>query len=85
MKLLMNKSKIYMIISIFILVLSISGSLAWYVWKSTNNTYVSLGVCTPQISFIGGTTLNGNDLMPTLSREKGLKKPYIPIKTSKPE
>ena len=31
-------------------------------------------MCAPQISFIGGTTLNGNNLKPVTDREQGLKK-----------
>ena len=47
----MNKYKIYMVISIIILIISIGTSLAWYVWSSTNNALVNLDVCTPTISF----------------------------------
>lgn len=69
----MNKYKLYMIVSICVLVISIGGSLAWYIWSSSN-TYISLNMCAPQISFIGGTTLNGNNLKPVTDREQGLKK-----------
>ena len=48
----MNKYKLFMIVSICVLVLSIVGSFAWYVWVSSN-TSISFNVCAPQISFIG--------------------------------
>ena len=70
----MNKSKVFMIISIIVLILSIGGSLAWYSWVSTNNTSVSLGFCIPEISFIGGDTLNGNGLVPVTDKENGIRK-----------
>lgn len=70
----MNKYKLYMIVSIMILVVSITGTVAWYTWSSTDNTSVSLGMCTPEISFIGGTTLNGERLKPVTDRSNGLKK-----------
>ena len=49
----MNKYKLYMIVSLIILFMSITGSLAWYTWASENNTSVSLGMCDTEISFIG--------------------------------
>ena len=67
----MNKYKIYMIISIIILIISIGTSLAWYVWSSTNNALVNLDVCTPTISFAGGSTINGIDIVPVLNKEDG--------------
>ena len=70
----MNKYKIYMIISIIILIISIGTSLAWYVWSSTNNALVNLDVCTPTISFVGGDTLNGTDIIPITNREEGTTK-----------
>ncbi|MBQ8192942.1 MAG: BspA family leucine-rich repeat surface protein [Bacilli bacterium] len=70
----MKKNKLYIIISFIVLILSISGSFAWYLWDSTTNTDVSLGICVPEISFIGGETLQGKDLVPTEDRNKGLTK-----------
>ncbi len=70
----MNKYKIYMIVSIIILIISIGTSLAWYVWSSTDNALVNIEVCTPKISFIGGETLNGSNIKPILDREKAIKK-----------
>ncbi len=70
----MNKAKLYMLICISILVFSISGSLAWVIWRSTTNAIVKLEVCAPTITFVGDATINGENLSPTTSREKALKK-----------
>ena len=70
----MNKYKLYMIISLIILFMSITGSIAWYTWASINNTSVSLGMCAPEISFVGGTTLNGEGLEPVVDKSKVLNK-----------
>ena len=70
----MNKYKLYMIVSIIILIMSIGGSFAWYTWESTNNISANLGFCVPEVSFIGGTTLNGEGLVPVTDKNKGLKK-----------
>ena len=67
----MNKYKLYMILGIIVLVLSVSSSFAYYVWKSTSNTVVSLNVCTPTITFAGGSTINGVDIVPVLTKEEG--------------
>ena len=67
----MNKYKLYMILGIIVLVLSVSSSFAYYVWKSTSNTVVSLNVCTPTITFAGGSTINGVDMIPVLTKEEG--------------
>lgn len=70
----MKKHKLFMIISVVILIISIGGSLAWYTWASSENSFVSLGMCVPEISFIGGTTLYGDGLKPVTDKSKGLKK-----------
>ena len=67
----MNKYKLYMILGIVVLVLSVSSSFAYYVWKSTSNALVSLNVCTPTITFAGGSTINGIDMIPVLTKEEG--------------
>jgi len=67
----MNKYKLYMILGIIVLVLSVSSSFAYYVWKSTSNAVVSLNVCTPTITFAGGSTINGVDMIPVLTKEEG--------------
>ena len=67
----MNKYKLYMILGIIVLVLSVGSSFAYYVWKSSTNTVVSLNVCTPTITFAGGSTINGVDMIPVLTKEEG--------------
>ncbi len=78
----MNKAKLYMFISISILVFSISSTLALYIWRSTTNAIVNLEVCAPIITFVGGSTINGEGLIPVLSKENGLKK-EISVKLNK--
>ena len=67
----MNKYKLYMILGIIVLVLSVGSSFAYYVWKSSTNALVSLNVCTPTITFAGGSTINGVDIVPVLTKEEG--------------
>ena len=69
----MNKYKLYMIMGIILLVLSITGSLAYYFWKSSSDTLLSGNLCLPEISFTGGATINGK-LKPVASKEEGLIK-----------
>ena len=44
----MNKYKLYMIFGIVLLGLSITGSLAYYIWSSTT-TSISGNLCLPEI------------------------------------
>ena len=67
----MNKYKLYMILGIIVLVLSVGSSFAYYVWKSTSNAVVSSNVCTPTVTFAGGSTINGVDMIPVLTKEEG--------------
>ena len=67
----MNKYKLYMILGIIVLVLSVGSSFAYYVWKSSTNALVSLNVCTPTVTFAGGSTINGVDMIPVLTKEEG--------------
>ena len=68
----MNKYKLYMIFGIILLVLSITGSLAYYVWSSST-TSIAGNLCLPEIYFTGGATINGK-LKPVSSKEEGLIK-----------
>ena len=70
----MNKYKLYMILGIIVLVLSVGSSFAYYIWKSTSNALVNLNVCTPTITFAGGSTVNGVDIVPVLTKEEGTTK-----------
>ena len=67
----MNKYKLYMIIGISSLVLSIGTTFAYYIWKSSTNAIVNLNICTPTITFAGGSTINGVDMIPVLTKEEG--------------
>ena len=67
----MNKYKLYMIIGISSLVLSIGTTFAYYIWKSSTNALVNLNVCTPTVTFAGGSTINGVDIVPVLTKEEG--------------
>ena len=67
----MNKYKLYMILGIIVLVLSVGSSFAYYIWKSSTNALVNLNVCTPTITFAGGSTINGVDIVPVLTKEEG--------------
>ena len=67
----MNKYKLYMILGIIVLVLSVGSSFAYYIWKSTSNALVNLNICTPTITFAGGSTINGVDMIPVLTKEEG--------------
>ena len=68
----MNKYKLYMIFGVVLLGLSITGSLAYYIWSSTT-TSISGNLCLPEIYFTGGATINGK-LKPVSSKEEGLIK-----------
>ena len=67
----MNKYKLYMIMGISSLVLSIGTTFAYYIWKSSTNAIVNLNICTPTITFAGGSTINGVDMIPVLTKEDG--------------
>ena len=68
----MNKYKLYMIFGIVLLGLSITGSLAYYIWSSTT-TSISGNLCLPEIYFTGGATINSK-LKPVSGKEEGLIK-----------
>ena len=68
----MNKYKLYMILGIVLLGLSITGSLAYYIWSSST-TSIAGNLCLPEIYFTGGATINGK-LKPVSSKEEGLIK-----------
>ena len=77
----MNKYKLYMIFGIVLLVLSITGSLAYYVWSSST-TSIAGNLCLPEIYFTGGATINSK-LKPVSSKEEGLIK-EIEVNLHKP-
>ena len=71
MKEYLKKYKLYIIIGVSILILLVGGTLAYYTWKSTSNAVVNAEVCTPTVTFAGGSTINGVDMIPVLTKEDG--------------
>ncbi len=71
MKEYLKKYKLYIIIGVSILILSVGGTLAYYIWSSNTNAIVNTEVCTPTITFAGGSTINGVDIVPVLTKEEG--------------
>ena len=74
MKKYLKKYKLYIIIGVSTLILSVGGTLAYYIWSSNTNAIVNAEVCTPEMYFAGGSTVNGTDMVPVLSKEEGLTK-----------
>ena len=71
MKEYLKKYKLYIIIGVSILILSVGGTLAYYIWSSNTNAIVNTEVCTPTVTFAGGSTINGVDIVPVLTKEEG--------------
>ena len=71
MKEYLKKYKLYIIIGVSILILSVGGTLAYYIWSSNTNAIVNTEVCTPTVTFAGGSTINGVDMIPVLTKEEG--------------
>ena len=71
MKEYLKKYKLYIIIGVSILILSVGGTLAYYIWSSNTNAIVNTEVCTPTVTFVGGSTINGVDMIPVLTKEEG--------------
>lgn len=68
-------NKKYLIIGIVLLsILGIGSSYAWWRYQSSNNAVVNGNVCAPTINFIGGSTINGTDIVPVTSKNNGIKK-----------
>ena len=71
----MPKRRYYILILILIIaILLTSGTYAYWKWSSETEALVSGKVCVPEIIFVGGKTINGKDLLPSRSKEEGLKK-----------
>ena len=71
MKEYLKKYKLYIIIGVSILILSVGGTLAYDIWSSNTNAIVNTEVCTPTVTFAGGSTINGVDIVPVLTKEEG--------------
>lgn len=69
----MKKKNIFILIGV-ILAIGIMGTLAWWQWRSSINAQVFGQVCAPEMVFVGGTTINGNGLLPVRTKEEGLSK-----------
>lgn len=71
----MNKSKIFMMVSIMILLISLVGSVgtyAWFTWKSTNNTSLTLTIGKlADVTFDTGNNINTNSLSPVFNYTDG--------------
>ena len=68
-----NKKYMYILIGVIVL-LVIGGVVAYYVWESSINALIYGEVCAPEIAFRGGSTINGTDIRPVSSYDKGLSK-----------
>ena len=77
-----KKNKKYILIGIVILIISIGGTFAYYGAVSDNSALVNVEVCTPNISFAGGTTITSGNLKPTIKKEDGIIKD-IDVKINK--
>ncbi len=73
-KLKLSKSKYIPIVISCLIIIAIGATLAWWRWSSSINAQVYGEVCVPEIVFVGGTTINGTDLLPVRTKEEGLTK-----------
>ena len=73
-KIKLSKKNYFVIAISFIILLAVFGTLAWWQWSSEINALIYGEVCAPEIVFMGGTTINGGDLLPVLTKEEGLTK-----------
>ena len=70
----LSRSKYFYLLIIELILFTIGFSIAWWRWSSSNNVQVFGKVCAPEIVFVGGSTINGTDLLPVLTKEEGLSK-----------
>ena len=72
-----NKTKIYMIFSLVVLVIAVivSSTYAWYVWTTSDSdtTKIVAGVGAATVTFNGGSDINAN-LRPVSDKSKGISK-----------
>ena len=71
-----NKKYFFVLIGVIVTLLFL-GTFAWWQWSSSVNANVYGEGCAPEISFAGGSTINGTDLLPVLSYSEGLSKNII--------
>lgn len=68
------KSKYFYLVLSSLIIIAIGATFAWWRWSSDINALVNGKVCAPEIAFVGGTTINGTDLLPVRTKEEGLSK-----------
>ena len=70
----LSKSKYIYTVIAGLIIIAIGTTFAWWRWSSDINALVNGKVCVPEIVFVGGTTINGTDLLPVRTKEEGLSK-----------
>ena len=70
----LSKSKYIYTVIAGLIIIALGVTFAWWRWRSEINALVNGEVCAPEIVFIGGTTINGTDLLPVRTKEEGLSK-----------
>ncbi len=70
----LSKSKYIYTVIAGLIIIAIGTTFAWWRWSSDINALVNGKVCAPEIVFVGGTTINGTDLLPVRTKEEGLSK-----------
>ena len=70
----LSKSKYLYIVMTCLIIIAIGFTLAWWRWSGDINALIYGEVCAPEIVFVGGTTINGRDLLPVKTKEEGLSK-----------
>ena len=77
----MTKEKKYMIIGIFILMITLVGGVgtyAWFTWKSTSNTSLTMTIGKmADVTFSSGNDISTNKLAPVYNYTDGEKTTFI--------
>lgn len=73
-KIKLSKSKYIYTVIAGLIIIAIGFTFAWWRWSSEINAIVNGQVCAPEIVFVGGSTINGHDLLPVRTKEEGLTK-----------
>ena len=70
----LSKKKYIWVVSISLAIIAIGITFAWWRWSGDINALIYGEVCAPEIVFVGGTTINGSDMLPVRTKEEGLSK-----------
>ncbi len=70
----LSKRKYFYLVLSSLIIIAIGTTFAYWRWSSDINALVNGKVCAPEIVFVGGTTINGHDLLPVRTKEEGLSK-----------